>query len=357
MLSGSPCEAETRRKLHEKSPAASGAVYDEVQGRFLMTSIGECLRRERLRRNLQLDQVSSELKISARMLAAIEAEDFDKLPGGVFAKSFVRQYAHLLGLDEEELASEVERVLRPERASEAARPDAAAIPLPRMEAWQSVADSPSWRSGWSTSLPALMLVVVVMLVCSAVYAFLQRPKQVAANNPKPAAAHHQAPPTAPPAAPPASTPPAAPVTAAVPPPQPSTAPAAAEKPAEASRAEPAPSNPAPPAPAAAAAAAPAPGPPGPVHVEITATEPVWIRATVDGKYAFSGIIAANQSRTVDGNQTVLLRLGNAGAATILLNGKPIGEVGPKGQVRNVQLTSGGFQIVAAPKSPPLVDPL
>jgi cytoskeleton protein RodZ len=319
-----------------------------------MTSIGECLRRERLRRSLQLEQVSSELKISARMLAAIEAEDFDKLPGGVFAKSFVRQYAHLLGLDEDEMAAEVERMLRPEQPAEAGRPDVTSIPLPRMEAWQSVADTPSWRSGWSTSLPALMLVVVVMLVCSAVYAFLQRPRQVAANNPNPPAARQQAEPAAPPpSAPPAQTRAAAESPA---PTQPAEQEPAAATPtqAEAARVEPQPG-----AVAATPASAPAaaPGPPGPVHVEITATEPVWVRATSDGKYVFSGTIAANQSRTVDANESVVLRLGNAGAATILLNGKSIGEVGPKGQVRNIQLTSGGFQIVAAPKSPPLVDPL
>ena len=47
------------------------------------------------------------------------------------------------------------------------------------------------------------------------------------------------------------------------------------------------------------------------------------------------------------------------ADTILLNGKPIGSAGPKGQVRTLQLTSGGFQIVppkpAAPAAP--LDPL
>ena len=69
-----------------------------------MNSIGETLRRERLRRNLDLDQISRELKISSRFLEAIEDERFDKLPAGVFAKSFVRQYARLLELDEEELA-------------------------------------------------------------------------------------------------------------------------------------------------------------------------------------------------------------------------------------------------------------
>ena len=78
-----------------------------------MTSIGETLRRERQKRNLQLDQVSRELKISTRFLEAIEEEQFDRLPGGVFAKSFVRQYARMLDLDEEEAAAEVQRTLAP----------------------------------------------------------------------------------------------------------------------------------------------------------------------------------------------------------------------------------------------------
>ena len=57
----------------------------------------------------------------------------------------------------------------------------------------------------------------------------------------------------------------------------------------------------------------------------------------------------NQTRTVDADGTVVLRLGNAGGVAITVNGKPIPVVGPKGQVRTVQLTSGGFQIVAPPK--------
>src|SRR5690242_7322288 len=134
----------------------------------VMTSIGECLRRERLRRNLRLEQISGELKISARMLAAIEAEEFGKLPGGVFTKSFVRQYAQYLGLDEDDMVAEVDRVLRPEKSAENPKPDASAVPLPRMDGWQAVGDR-SWTSGRSSSLPALILVVVVMLVCSAVW--------------------------------------------------------------------------------------------------------------------------------------------------------------------------------------------
>src|SRR5215475_6069668 len=78
-----------------------------------MASIGATLRREREKRKLDLEQVSRELKISTRFLEAIEAEDFDRLPGGVFAKSFVRQYARMLDLDEEEVAAEVQRTLVP----------------------------------------------------------------------------------------------------------------------------------------------------------------------------------------------------------------------------------------------------
>ena len=80
---------------------------------LLMTPVGETLRRERLKRNLELEEISRELKISTRFLQAIENDQYDKLPGGVFAKSFVRQYARLLGLDEEDIAGQVQQVVGP----------------------------------------------------------------------------------------------------------------------------------------------------------------------------------------------------------------------------------------------------
>jgi hypothetical protein len=93
-----------------------------------------------------------------------------------------------------------------------------------------------------------------------------------------------------------------------------------------------------------------PNPDATVHVEITADEAVWMLARADGKYAFSATMDAHTTRTVEGVKEVTLRLGNAGGVTILLNGKSIGPPGPKGQVRTIQLTSGGFQIV--PAKPP-----
>jgi cytoskeleton protein RodZ len=94
-----------------------------------------------------------------------------------------------------------------------------------------------------------------------------------------------------------------------------------------------------------------------VRVELTAEEPVWVLARTDGKYFFSGTLGPKESRTIEAASTVLLRLGNAGGVTITLNGKPVGPVGPKGQVRTVQFTSGGFEIVPVAKPPAPLDPL
>jgi cytoskeleton protein RodZ len=129
---------------------------------------------------------------------------------------------------------------------------------------------------------------------------------------------------------------------------------AEQKPVEQKPAEPQPDEP---APVAAPVRVALPNPDATVHVEITADEAVWVRARADGKYAFSATMEAHTTRTVEGVKEVNLLLGNAGGVTISLNGKPIGPAGPKGQVRTIQLTSGGFQIVSpkAPAAPPVLD--
>jgi len=327
-----------------------------------MSSIGETLRRERLRRNLDLDEISGELKISSRFLEAIEEERFDRLPAGVFAKSFVRQYATLLGLDGEELATEVQQVLAPPPPVDANAPDVAPIPeihVPRVEQWETVSDRRS--RDWSSALPAAALVVVVMLVCSGVYAFWQR-----ARHPIPTTAQA----TPPPITAPVSQPVAAPAPqeqAVAEPPKPEAQPQSEpgtpinpEPSTVAQTPKPAPTVPEQPKPAAAPnnEAARIANPNAPVRVLLTADEPVWVLARADGKYIFSGTLDTNQTRSLEANEAVTLRLGNAGGVHIVLNGKPLEAVGPKGQVREIQLTSGGFHIVAAPKpSLPLDNPI
>jgi cytoskeleton protein RodZ len=71
-----------------------------------MASFGENLRRERELRGVSLREIADQTKIGIRLLQALEQDRIDVLPGGIFRKSFVRQYAKHLGLDAERLVAE-----------------------------------------------------------------------------------------------------------------------------------------------------------------------------------------------------------------------------------------------------------
>jgi cytoskeleton protein RodZ len=57
-----------------------------------------------------LQQISERTKITVRNLEAIESGQFARLPGGIYATSYIRQYARAIGFDEFELLSEYHRV-------------------------------------------------------------------------------------------------------------------------------------------------------------------------------------------------------------------------------------------------------
>ena len=65
-----------------------------------MAEFGIELRKERESRGIGLETISDVTKISTRHLTALESENFDQLPGGVFNKGIVRGYARVVGLDE-----------------------------------------------------------------------------------------------------------------------------------------------------------------------------------------------------------------------------------------------------------------
>jgi hypothetical protein len=103
----------------------------------------------------------------------------------------------------------------------------------------------------------------------------------------------------------------------------------------------------------AAAVAPATTPPRPStrapegvqRIELKALEPTWIAVYVDNKLSFSNVLAADQTKNIETAETVRVRLGNAGGVEITANGKPVGAIGRKGQVRIVEFSRGGFHIV------------
>ena len=306
----------------------------------VMSSVGETLRRERLRKDLALEQISRETKISARLLDAIEKDQFDLLPGGVFAKSFVRQYARFLGLDEDELAAEVEKAIHPvgELPSFTGTLPEPAFKVPRVSEWEG-----SVRSN-SSVLPALALVVAVMLVCSAVYAWWLRSRRPAVVTPPVAgqqnaqsaqktsapAVQHTAPPVTPAVANNPETPAKTEVSASAP--AQGTAPAPADT-----------TNPA-----------------ATLHVSLAASEDTWVQVWADGKTVLIGVLSPGAVKTVEAVESLRIRTGNAGGLQVTVNGKAAGPLGPKGQIRVVEVTREGVHILPPPPKPapaPAPEPL
>jgi cytoskeletal protein RodZ len=75
-----------------------------------MASFGERLRHEREMRGVSLREMADATKISLRFLQALEDDRMDVLPGGLFPRAFVRQYASFLGLNAGELAADFSAV-------------------------------------------------------------------------------------------------------------------------------------------------------------------------------------------------------------------------------------------------------
>ncbi|MGC1483025.1 MAG: RodZ domain-containing protein [Candidatus Acidiferrum sp.] len=69
-------------------------------------NFGERLKREREMREVSLKEVTTATRIGSRFLDALENEEWEKLPGGIFNRGFVRAIARYLGLDEENLLAE-----------------------------------------------------------------------------------------------------------------------------------------------------------------------------------------------------------------------------------------------------------
>jgi transcriptional regulator with XRE-family HTH domain len=262
------------------------------------TGIGEELRRERTRQGLTLDEVARRTRIPLRSLEAIEADAFERLPGIVFARNFVRLYALDLKLDPESLIARLPKF------------DLDSAPLP---------DPPRSSAGapWDPRLKAAAASFVWLLVAvgaggGAWYYYNNYGRHlVTAIAAAPAPKRAVAPATPPPG---------------IEQPQP---PAATQiSPLDTGR---------------------------PVQVILTARDVVWVQVSADGRAAFVGTLHPNDTRTIAAEDQVKILTGNAGGLDISLNGKTLDPLGTKGQTRTVRLTAAGPQFGS--QNPPVSSPL
>ncbi len=296
-----------------------------------MGSFGERMQREREMRGITLEEISESTKITSRCLQALEEEEFDKLPGGIFNKGFVRAYAHYLGIDEDQAVADF--VVASGGEKEQPLPDP---PEPRaVTLGQRAEGHPNWRA---IALLVVLLVTVVAVLWklgpSAVR--LVATAWTARSNPEAAA-------TSP--APAIVTPQSTPEVVATPPPPPPAATkksVAKAKSVAVAASSPATAPPAPPAPAAA------PSPPPQARssdfvVQIRATEDAWVQIVADGKLFSEGVMVPPAEKRVRAAKQVVIKTGNGAGVEVSFNGQPLPPLGEENQMATVTLTAAGVQ--------------
>jgi cytoskeleton protein RodZ len=114
-------------------------------------SIGEQLRLAREERGIPLREISDQTRIAVRYLEAIESNDYKRLPGGVYNKSFIRAYASCVGYDEHAAIEGYTRYLREQGES---ADEVATTPLHS----KVYTDTPATRS------PILTVVLTIIIL-------------------------------------------------------------------------------------------------------------------------------------------------------------------------------------------------
>ncbi len=261
-----------------------------------MQSVGNFIQASRLQAGLSLEEISARTRISIRNLQAIEEDDVSVMPSAFFYKSFVHQFAKALDIESTTLSPLIESVL-------------ARIPEPLIPGQnERIAKGAVIRSSsrprnykWLFSLGSLAL---VMVGCSGVYAFWENGKgdlsrifakrdANISRGSRSGQADHQNPPR-----------PAASVSAP-----------SAQYLADGYR------------------------------IDLSALEPTWLSVMADGKQEFSGTLEREQKKSFEGHERGRIRTGNAGGISFVFNGKQIGVVGPRGQVRDVVFTRDNYEIL------------
>ncbi len=224
------------------------------------SSFGEWLRRQREMREISLRDIADRTKISLRYLEAMEADRFDLLPAPIFAKGFLREYARYVGLSPDEVVNHYLAVHQPEELDQPGDSTLIAMERKRRKKGRS------WTWGLFLLLAGALLLALVALV-----SWLVDKRE---NEP-----------------------------AAAPPPQVVS-----------------------PQPVSQPAAAPLPvtpeAPKAPLEVTLDFESDCWVRVIVDGKPAIEEQRVQGEALQFSAQQSVAVKLGNAAAAVIQVNGYP-----------------------------------
>lgn len=273
-------------------------------------NIGATLKRARETRGLSGDDLARRTRIAPRLLAAMEQDDWTKLPGGIFTRGYLRAYAREVGLDGEALVQQYE-------AEHAPPPPPASPTEPERVLgtgeWRLVVRYPkgalSARQNWQRfAWPVFAGVVLLTL-------YLVSGRTAPVDDAPPLTAEIPGEATGGTASSLGSRP-AAPVGTA----------ATSEPMAD--------------------IALPLPGPEIPIALDLAVTRPCWVAVTVDGVRRTYRLVQPGERERQEGRE-FLVRVGDAGALQISLDGEPARPIGAPGEVVTLRITRDNYRSLLA----------
>ena len=248
-----------------------------------MPALGERFRAAREARGLTLSDVAEQIRIRSVYLAAIEEENWPAIGAPVYVRGFLRTYARFLGLDAEEAVGAF-NAQAAGSAPEAEATTAAATPATQSEPRRLLPFI------WISSVVAVLLIAYVAFNAFSPRGTETNVAQVAATSSPLSVGSPEATLSSDSAA----------------------SPRASDTPL-----------------ASAAAAAATDDQAHSLVVQLSA--PSWLRVVIDGSVRIEGTFPAGTSKTFRGKRAEV-RIGNAGGATLVVDGKPLAPLGKSGDV-------------------------
>ena len=266
--------------------------------------VGYTLRQERERQNLTIEDIEQGTSIRALYIEAIENGEYDKLPGEVYTKGFIKNYAKFLNMDADAAVKEFKNDMAELRAEEnppvpEENPEPAQAPEQKAEVKSAKPEKKPL--GYSIQEEErnfsgkfiIAAVVLIAALAGGAWSWLSGSDgDVAKVNP-----------------------PTQQIETVNQPEQP------ADNPTPVANANPVPQ-----------------APKDSVAIQARFNDRCWVLVTVDGAVVQEGVIEGGQTLSWEGKDNISFRLGNAGAVEFFKDGQSLGVPGAVGDIADKTFT-------------------
>lgn len=237
-----------------------------------MQTIGEILRSEREKKELSVKEIEIATSIRTVYITAIEEGNYDIIPGEVYLKGFIRNYANFLGLDGQQIVDLYRQSQNPTTVAEE---------MNKMDA--PLKEKPMKKP--NTTHFSKWLFIGTVAICAAIGAWWLQNSSSSSREPKIDKQMQQQSPAIP---------------------------------SQGIKEQ--------------VAIPPTPASIKPVVIIAKYTDQCWTSVTADNKIIYEGTPQAGETLTWEAEKNITIKAGNAGGIDIIYNGQSLGKMGTKGEV-------------------------